>query len=215
MSPRAKGTVVRTAHAAKPAREESAGDVSVPRRLVAVAARLFAERGFDSTSVREIVEAAGVTKGAMYHYFASKDDLLYEIYHRVLAMQTERLERFASADAPIEERLRAAAVDVVVTSIENLDDVMVFFRSMHLLSPEKQASVRAERRRYHERFRAMVEQGQKSGVFRPDVSADLAVHAFFGAVHHLGTWYHREGPLTPREIGETFADLMLDGLRVR
>ncbi len=140
----------------------------VPQRLLAAATRLFAERGYDRTSVQEIVEAAGVTKGALYHYFGSKDDLLHEIYARVLRLQQERLDAFADADAPVEQRLRDAAADVVVTTIENLDDASIFFRSMHHLSPEKNKQVRAERRRYHERFRALIEEGQRTGVFRAD-----------------------------------------------
>jgi AcrR family transcriptional regulator len=184
----------------------------VPQRLVAVAAKLFAERGYENTSVQEIVEWAGVTKGAMYHHFGSKDDLLVEIYHRVLAMQADRLERIAGSDAAVDGRVREAAADVVVTAIANLDDAVVFFRSMHLLPKAKQAEVRAERRRYHERFRGLVEQGQAEGVFRSDVSADIATHNFFGGVHHLHTWYHADGPMSPRQVGEAFADLLLHAL---
>lgn len=188
---------------------------SVRQRLVAVAAKLFAERGYENTSVQEIVRWAGVTKGAMYHHFGSKDDLLVEIYHRVLSMQADRLERIAESDAPVDERLREAAADVVVTAIANRDDAVVFFRSMHLLPKAKQAEVRAERRRYHERFRGLVEQGQAEGVFRSDVSADIATHNYFGSVHHLDTWYHADGELSPRQVGEEFADLLLHALAAR
>ena len=90
----------------------------VPQRLLAAATRLFAEQGYDRTSVQEIVEAAGVTKGALYHYFGSKDDLLHEVYARVLRVQQERLDALAGTDEPIGKRLRAAAADVVVTTIE-------------------------------------------------------------------------------------------------
>src|SRR5262245_10752094 len=79
---------------------------ALPERLLAVATRLFAEKGFEATSVQEIVQSAGVTKGAMYHYFAAKDDLLFEIYHRLLAMQMRRLEQFADGNGTTEERLR-------------------------------------------------------------------------------------------------------------
>lgn len=185
----------------------------VPRRLLTVATRLFAKKGFESTSVQEIVEAAGVTKGAMYHYFSSKDDLLYEVYARVLRMQTERLEKFAAAEEPVEERVRAAAADVVVTSIANLDDNRIFMRSMHQLGPDKQRRVRADRRRYHERFRSLVEEGQRTGVFRTDTPADLVVDYFFGAVHHLGQWYRRNGPLTADQVGANYADLLIRSLR--
>ncbi|MEU9417785.1 TetR/AcrR family transcriptional regulator [Streptomyces sp. NPDC048272] len=192
---------------------EGTGDAPVPRRLLAVATRLFAERGYDRTSVQEIVEAAGVTKGALYHYFGSKDDLLHEVYARMLRLQQQRLDAVAGSDAPVEERLRAAAADVVVTTIENLDDAMIFFRSMHQLSPEKFKQVRAERRHYHERFRALVEEGQRAGVFSTATPADLVVDYHFGSVHHLSTWYREDGPLTPQQVADHLADLLLRALR--
>src|SRR4051812_1206962 len=145
------------------ARTTDGNGTPVPQRLLAAATRLFADQGYDRNSVQEIVEAAGVTKGALYHYFGSKGDLLHEIYGRVLRLQQERLDAFAESEAPVEERLRGAAADVVVTTIANLDDASIFFRSMHHLSPDKHKQVRGERRRYHERFRALVEEGQKNG----------------------------------------------------
>lgn len=186
---------------------------SVPQRLLTVATRLFAERGFENASVQQIVDAAGVTKGAMYHYFASKDDLLYEVYARVLRVQMARMERAADSSDPVRERLHAVAADVVATTAENLDDTVIFFRSMHLLHPDKRAEVRAERRRYHERVRKLIEEGQRDGVFRSDKSAELVVDFFFGAVHHLGTWFRHDGELTGQQVGEQFADLLLDSLR--
>ncbi|WP_307868814.1 TetR/AcrR family transcriptional regulator [Umezawaea beigongshangensis] len=182
---------------------------SVPERLIAAATALFADKGFDRVAVQEVVDRAGVTKGAMYHYFGSKDDLLGEIYGRVLRMQAERLEKIADGGGPVADRLRDAAADVVVTSIANFDQARVFFRSVDHLAQDKQREVRAERRRYHERFRALIEEGQGAGVFRADVSADLTVHYFFGSVHHLGTWYDSSGALDAEQVGAGFADLLL------
>ncbi|MTD53435.1 TetR/AcrR family transcriptional regulator [Amycolatopsis pithecellobii] len=187
-------------------------DDSVPNRLLSAATKLFAQKGFDRTSVQEIVAAAGVTKGAMYHYFGSKDDLLSEIYGRVLRLQTEQLETVAGTDAPVSDRLRRAAADVVVSTIENLDDTTIFSQSMHQLGPERSRSVRAERRHYHEKFRSLIEEGQRDGVFA-GTPADIVVDFFFGAVHHLGAWYRTGGRLSAREVGEHYADLLLTSLR--
>jgi AcrR family transcriptional regulator len=185
----------------------------VPERLLAAATRLFAERGYERTSVQEVVDAAGVTKGAMYHYYASKDDLLYAIYQRLLTLQARRLAGFAAAEGPIADRVRAAAADLVHTTVDNLDDAVIFFRSMHTLSADRQAAVRKERRRYHECFRGMIEEGQRAGVFRADVPADVAATQYFGAVHHIGRWYHPGGELSGPALGAYFADLLLAGLR--
>jgi AcrR family transcriptional regulator len=186
---------------------------TVPERLVEVALRLFASRGFESTSVQDVVSAAGVTKGAMYHYFGSKDDLLAEIYARVLRLQMERLTSFVEQDAPVAERVFAAAADVVVTTIEHLDSTTVFFRSLHQLSADKADEVRRERRRYHDLFRGMVLDGQRSGVFRDDIQADLVVDFFFGSVHHLPMWWKVDGRPSAAEVGHSFATLLLDGLK--
>ncbi|GLU49143.1 TetR/AcrR family transcriptional regulator [Nocardiopsis ansamitocini] len=187
--------------------------LSVPDRLTAAATRLFAEHGFERTSVQELVEAAGVTKGAMYHYFTSKDDLLFAVYERVLSMQTRRLAAFAEAEGPVARRLHQAAADVVITTVDNLDDTLIFFRSLHMLSPARQSQVRKERRSYHELFRSLVEEGAREGAFRTDVPPDIVVSQYFGAVHHLGMWYHADGELSGAQVGEHFADLLLASLR--
>lgn len=195
------------------ARTTDGEEPPVPQKLLAAATRLFAEQGYDRTSVQEIVEAAGVTKGALYHYFGSKEDLLQEVYGRMLRLQQQRLDAFADADEPVEARLRAAAADVVVTTIDNLADAHIFFRSMHHLSPEKHQQVRAERRHYHERFRALVEEGQRTGVFSTATPADLVVDYHFGSVHHLSTWYRPAGQLTKQQVADHLADLLMRALR--
>jgi|SRR5215470_19394628 AcrR family transcriptional regulator len=187
----------------------------VKERLLHVATRLFARHGFEGTSVQDIVDAAGVTKGAMYHYYGSKDDLLYEVYHQVLTMQTSHLEEIAAGPGTAEERLRAAATDVVQTSLDNLDDMIVFFRSLHMLPEDKQTQVRAERRLYQEKFKALVDEGVASGTFRSDISSDIVVHYFLSVVNQLGSWFKPDGQLSPAQVGELFTELLIGGLAAR
>ena len=186
---------------------------SVPDRLLAEATRLFAQRGFDRVSVQELVEAAGVTKGAMYHYFTSKDDLLFAIYQRVLQLQMSRLAQIVERGGDVTERLHAAAADVVKTTVDNLDDMVIFFRSLHMLSPDRQREVRKERRAYHELFRSLVEEGMREGVFQDNIPADIVVNYFFGSIHHLSMWYRADGELDGAQLGEYYADLLLASLR--
>jgi AcrR family transcriptional regulator len=185
----------------------------VKERLLRVATRLFARHGFEGTSVQDIVDAAGVTKGAMYHYYGSKDDLLYEVYHQLLTMQMSHLSDIVKGSGTPEDRLRAAAIDVVESSLANLDDMIVFFRSLHMLPDDRQTQIRAERRAYHDQFRGLVEEGMAAGTFRTEVSADVVVHYFLSTVNQLGSWFRPDGPLAPREVGEQYTDLLLGGLR--
>jgi AcrR family transcriptional regulator len=150
----------------------------------------------------------------MYHYYDSKDDLLYELYYQVLSMQLSHLEQIVAGPGTAEQRLRTAAADVVQTSLDNLDDMIVFFRSLHMLPDDKQAQVRAERRRYHDRFKELVDEGVAAGAFRADISSDIVVHYFLSVVNQLG-WYKPEGTLSPAQVGDLFAELLIGGLATR
>ncbi|HBW19096.1 MAG: TetR/AcrR family transcriptional regulator [Streptosporangiaceae bacterium] len=198
-------------HTASAAGRDAASPVR--ERLLSVATRLFAQNGFEATSVQQVVEAAGVTKGALYHYYDSKDDLLYEVYHRLLTMQRARLDEIASGPGGPAERLEAAAADVLRTTFENMDDMIVFFRSLHLLPAARQALIRTERRSYHKRFRQLVDEGIAAGAFRADVPADIVVQYFLSAINQLGTWYRPDGPLSPDQIGRYFTGLLMTGLQ--
>lgn len=82
---------------------------SVVDDVMQAALELFAEQGYANTSVRQVVDTAGVTKGALYHYFQSKDDLLFAIYERILSVQTEHLEAIIAKGAPVAETCARSA----------------------------------------------------------------------------------------------------------
>ncbi|MET1015604.1 MAG: helix-turn-helix domain-containing protein, partial [Leifsonia flava] len=95
-------------------------ETSVVDDVTRAAVELFAAQGYANTSVQQIVEAAGVTKGAMYHYFQSKDDLLFAIYERMLSLQKSHLDEIVARGGAVDAVLRAVCIDVIETSIDFL-----------------------------------------------------------------------------------------------
>lgn len=186
---------------------------NVADRVTAAALDLFATQGYATTSVQQIVEAAGVTKGAMYHYFQSKDDLLFAIYDRMLALQKAHLDEIVAAGGPVEDVVRAVCVDVVETSIDFLPEGTVFFRSMHMLTEPRLKEVTQRRREYHDEFAALLRRGQDEGVFRTDVPRPLLVAHFFSDVHYLSHWYSPTGPETKTQVAQQLTELFLRGIR--
>ena len=91
---------------------------SVADDVLRAALGLFAAQGYANTSVQQVVEAAGVTKGAMYHYFQSKDDLLFAIYDRMLTLQTDHLETIVARGEPVDATLRKKTVPSSRKSID-------------------------------------------------------------------------------------------------
>jgi len=188
-------------------------DSHVADDVTRAAVELFAAQGYANTSVQQIVEAAGVTKGAMYHYFESKDDLLFGIYDRLLSLQKSRLDAITAQGGPVDEVLRAVCVDVIETSIDDLPAGTVFFRSMHMLSAPRQQEVIRRRRAYHDAFAALIERGQAEGLWRTDIPVAMLVAHFFSDVHYLSHWYSPDGPEDEHLVARQLTDLFLSALQ--
>ena len=185
----------------------------VQARLLDAAVELFAEKGFDATSVQEVVARAAVTKGAMYHYFRSKDDLLYAIYHGLISRQLADLDRILSAGLPPAHALRAIVVDVIATTTDRIHAAAVFAQEMHKLADEPMAALRAQRRRYHEGVRDLIARGQAGGDFARTASAETVTLMIFGIVNQLPQWYQPGGPMSPRQLADEIVNFVLAGLR--
>ncbi|XRQ13697.1 TetR/AcrR family transcriptional regulator [Actinomadura welshii] len=188
---------------------------AVERRILDAALRLFAERGFDGTSVQGIVEAAEVTKGALYHYFDSKDDLLYEIYHSLIARQLADLGAVLERGLPPREAVRAVLTGLVRSTAAHIDEAKVFSREMHRLDGTRMRSVRADRRRYHETFRALVEKGQRDGVFSDATPAETVTIVALGMVNQMPSWYRADGPKPAGRLADEVAGFVLAALDPR
>ncbi|WP_026924176.1 TetR/AcrR family transcriptional regulator [Glycomyces arizonensis] len=186
---------------------------NVADEVLRAALELFAAQGYANTSVQQIVKAAGVTKGAMYHYFTSKDDLLFAIYERMLSLQKRRLDEIIATGGAAEDVLRAVCEDVVITSIEFLPEGTVFFRSQHMLTPERQQEVKRRRREYHDEFAALITRGQAEGSLRDDIPVSVLIAHFFSDVHYLSHWYSPDGPEDETEVAHQLTELFLRGIR--
>ena len=184
----------------------------VERRILDAALRLFAERGFDGTSVQGIVEAAEVTKGALYHYFDSKDALLYEIYHSLIARQLADLDAVLAEGLPPREAVRRVLTGLILSTAEHIDEAKVFGREMHRLDDARMHAVRADRRRYHNTFRSLVEQGKRDGSFTTPTPADTVTIVALGMVNQLPRWYRTDGPKPAADLAAEVADFILAAL---
>jgi AcrR family transcriptional regulator len=182
---------------------------TVPVRLGKVSVELFARNGYAQTSVQQIVDAAGVTKGALYHYFKSKDDLLFDIYDRLLSLQRAHLDEIVARGLEPAQTLRLVCEDVIETSIDGLEDGAVFFRSQHMLSEDRQGEVKRRRREYNDAFEAILDRGRADGLFRTDIPPAILIAHFFSDVHYLAQWYSPGGPLSKHQVATEITDLYL------
>jgi len=188
--------------------------INIQEELSRVSVELFSTQGYAKTSVQQIVDTAGVTKGALYHYFNSKDDLLFDIYDRLLALQRKHLDEIIARGLPTLETMRLVCEDVMVTSIEWIREGAVFFRSQHMLSDDRQLEVKRRRREYNNVFSELLTRGQAEGVFRTDIPTIVLTANFFANPHYLSQWYSPTGGLSKQELAAKITELYLTGLRI-
>lgn len=183
------------------------------QRIVAAAVALFAEQGYDATSVNQVVARAGVAKGALYHHFESKDDLLYEVYRELVDRQLAGLRTILALGRPPAATLRALIDDLVGTTAASAAEAKVFARESHRLGDANQARVRAARRAIHDAVIELVRTGQAAGDFAPVASAEMVSFTLFGVINELPVWYRPDGPKQPAELAAELAALILAALR--
>lgn len=188
--------------------------VNIQEELQRVSVELFSTQGYAKTSVQQIVDAAGVTKGALYHYFSSKDDLLFDIYDRLLSLQRGRLDEIVARGLDPLETMRLVCEDLIITSIAWIREGAVFFRSQHMLSDDRQREVKRRRREYNDIFASVLARGQQDGVFRDDIPAIVLTATFFANPHYLSHWYSPEGGLSDTELAKHFTELYITSLRI-
>jgi TetR/AcrR family transcriptional regulator, cholesterol catabolism regulator len=179
------------------------------QQLTLDAARVFAECGFDQTSVQELTEAMGLASGGLYHYFGSKQLLLIHICDQLMdPLLDETRALIASADAP-EDQLRALVRAWVAHVIDHRDHMLVFQQERHLIERGHEwRGVRASRKQFERLLADLLARVQDTNGGLPG-DRRLALSALLGMVNHTPQWYRRNGRLTPQEVADGYVDLLL------
>jgi AcrR family transcriptional regulator len=190
----------------------SAPDAGVRARVLDAAVELFAQQGYDGTSVSQVITRAGVAKGGFYHHFASKEALLFEVYGDLIGRQLAGMDEILRRRLAPAETLRALIEDLVTTTAARAGPALVFWREMNKLGDERTAQYRRQRRRYHDTVRRLVRDAQAAGDFAAVASADTVTFTIFGFVNELPLWYRPTGRKRPAQLAAELADLVLAAL---
>jgi AcrR family transcriptional regulator len=185
----------------------------VKRQIYEAAVSLFFEKGFDNTSVQEIVERAGMTKGALYHYFPSKDDIWVLISVRALGRLIEALESSADPSLTAVEALSKVFTELIGRSAEMRDELVVYFEQRRLLARSKLfAPIIAKREHADEMLVSLLQRGIDAGELRDLGNTRVVSFAIWGIASYALNWLRPQGPMTPEAIGLHFADMVTNGL---
>jgi AcrR family transcriptional regulator len=180
--------------------------------IVHVAARLFQERGYHATSLQEVAAEFGVTRPAVYYYFRSKEELLYEIHRLAKARLLAVSEGIYELDLEPVELIRRLLFNHATTIVENAELLACFFHEETALTAERRREIKKTRADYTKAFANVYEAGVEQGEF-VDRDPMLAVLLMLGACNWIVSWY-RPGMWGAQQIAETASSMLVQGIRL-
>lgn len=182
-------------------------------RLLEVAAKLFAERGYHATGMAELGDAVGLARGALYHHIRSKEDLLAEISGRHVEQMVAYGEEVLSQGGDVVPRVRALSRMLLEMIAQNLPELTVFFSEFRSLTGERAEHLLDLRDRFEGVWRKLLDEGVSSGELR--LSGPLVVKGLLGLHNYSYLWLKPGGPQSPLQIADLFCDMALDGIVAR
>jgi len=188
----------------------AAKSASTPREeeILAAAARIFREKGYHGTSVRDIAESVGLLKGSLYHYIRSKEELLARLFEGALEDTIRELETISSREARPSDRLRDMVSAYVRAVTDNIDAVSLYLREWRALPTPQLTRVRARRRAMRALFEDVIADGVRAREFATG-DAKIAALAILGMCNWLYEWYRPRGRLDAEALATTIADQAL------
>lgn len=183
------------------------------REVVDTAAALFAERGYDGTSMSELTAATGLAAGGLYHYIEGKDDLLIAICDELLEPLLQRAREIVAAGGPPVEQLRALVGAWVAHVVEHRNHMLVFTQERQAIeSQPRWRRVRSQRKAFEKILDEVLARGENDGSMRFE-DRRLSLLALLGMVNYTPQWVRPGGRLTAAEIAEGYCAMVLDGGR--
>ncbi len=176
------------------------------------AEKLFAEKGFQAASVRDIAETLNIQPGSLYAHIESKDDLLWEIVSEAADRFFEAIDPIIESDVVNAEKLRRLIAAHVLVITENLPAASVYSTEWRHLSEARKRGFSNRRDEYEQQVRSLVGDCIREGTFAA-VDEKFATLLILSSINWIYQWYRTDGPMTPEDIARKLTDMLFNGLR--
>ena len=192
--------------------------------ILRTSARIFAEKSYHSTSMRDISRATGVSLAGLYHYCKSKEELLFLIQDHCFGRVLERLEqRTRGIDDPF-EKLRIFIDNHLSFFAANMAEMKVLSHEAESLAGDLHEHVSTRKRQYTRTARRILTELQQAGIGSPasrkngqlkrnakpgDIT--VATYALFGMMNWIYNWYDPRGKLSVSQLVDNITRLFLSG----
>lgn len=185
-----------------------------PRReqLLKVACKLFSERGYHATSMRDLASELGIQGGSLYAHINNKEELLIEIVNTAAQQFDAALFSLHDLDLPAAQTLRLAMQRHIQVVAENMESATVFFHEWKHLSPSAYARVTKWRDQIETFYRDLIAEGIQQGYFQPNLDVKMTANLILSTLNWTYVWYNPKGHHSPEQIANQYAEMLFAGL---
>jgi AcrR family transcriptional regulator len=176
------------------------------------AAALIAKKGFDVATMMDVAKACGASKSHLYHYFPSKEDLLYAIVLEHITRQVTELHRIVAQPLSAEDRFAQFVDSFVQGAARSRNEHVMLMNDLKFLPKPQREHIRKLEIEMTELMEGLLREMNPKVMQEQRVRKPYAL-LLFGMMIWTFTWYQRNGPIAPRELAERISELFVHGFK--
>jgi AcrR family transcriptional regulator len=179
--------------------------------IIEVTARLMQTYGYNGVTLKSLATEMNVTEPALYHYFSSKQDLLFEIVQITINDVLEKVTALVQQDISNPRKLQQVLLLFSTQIVEKMPMFTTYFQDSGELSKERAGEIRVKERRLIQLIAGVISQGIETGEFQDVADPLVTAFALIGASAWVYRWYDPTGRISPEELSHQIASISLNG----
>lgn len=176
--------------------------------VVTAAGRLFAERGYHGTSMRDLGRELGLQGSSLYSHVSSKEDLLVEVIERGAERFQASAGRAMAASDDAKQQLRSLISGHIDVVLDHPEEVKTFLDEARSLEAPHREQVIAARDAYEQTFRDVIRRGQADGLYSPDIDPKVTAIFILSILNATERWFDHSGPLGRDDLVAEMTDFI-------
>lgn len=188
-------------------------DGSKKEVIIGKAAKLFREKGFSATSMRDLAEHVGVEAASLYNHIQSKADILQDICFRVANLLTAHLEKIEESKQNAIEKIKAILRFHIQQMINNYENVHVADREWKHLTEPYLSNYKVQRRSYRQRLAGIIEEGIRKKEIKP-IDAPTVVLIMLHAISGIESWHRSKQKISAAQLEANMVIILVEGLKI-
>ncbi|OEH53442.1 TetR family transcriptional regulator [Oceanobacillus sp. E9] len=182
-------------------------------KIIQVSIPLFDTHGYSETSIQDIVDAIGVTKGTFYYYYKSKQELLKDInltyIQNLLLAQEEILNNNTQT---YKEKLYNNVLLIIRNIRKQRQSARIFAREIRHLQGENLEIVRHIRNKFRNNTQSIITKGIEAGEFNKNIRPDILTLGILGITNWSYYWFNPDGEVSEKQLTNYYMELILNGI---